>query len=250
MKKYFAPFAVGVLGLLAAGVLYGVTYNQFSPGGALSGTWNSQNVNVAAGGSFITGTLPAGNGGTGQTAATDDAALIGNGTVYQAKVVPDCQDTAASGNHLNYTASSNTITCGNSIAETSGTFTATFTTGFSVNQTQNFTWQMIGDFIYFSATSSMTGTSNSTALTSTIGDVPVAIRPSVSIIAAMDWKGVDNAVNKGVCISINSAGTIAYGIADLTSGACGTGSWTNTGTKTINSATNIKHTLFYSKTVN
>lgn len=35
-----------------------VTYNMFSPGGALSGTWNSQNVNLAAGSPFIAGTLP------------------------------------------------------------------------------------------------------------------------------------------------------------------------------------------------
>lgn len=57
---------------LTAGLLAGIllvvgstalaqTYNMFSPGGALSGTWNSQNVNLAAGAPFIVNTLPAAN---------------------------------------------------------------------------------------------------------------------------------------------------------------------------------------------
>lgn len=43
---------------------------------------------------------------------TDDTIPIGNGTVWQSKTVPDCQDTG--GNHLNYTQSSNTLSCGTS----------------------------------------------------------------------------------------------------------------------------------------
>jgi hypothetical protein len=250
MKKYFASFAAGVLGLLIAGMIYGATYTMFSPGGALSGTWNSQNVNLSAGSSFITGTTPAGNGGTGQTAATDDAVLVANGTIFQPKVIPDCQDTAASGNHLNYTQSSNTITCGTSLLETTGTFTATFTSGYTVNQTQNYTWRMIGNLVYLSATNSMTGTSNTADLSTAVAALPAAITPSVSIIGAMDLKGVDNGANKGLCLSLNSAGVMAYGIADLTTGSCGTGLWTASGTKTVNSATNVKHFLIYSKTVN
>lgn len=39
------------------------TYNVFKPGCALSGTWNSQTVNLASGGSCVTGTLPAANEG-------------------------------------------------------------------------------------------------------------------------------------------------------------------------------------------
>lgn len=50
-----------VLGLSLTMLLGATVYNQFSPGGALSGTWNSQNVNVGAGSPFITGLLPAAN---------------------------------------------------------------------------------------------------------------------------------------------------------------------------------------------
>lgn len=53
-------------------VLMGASYGVFSPGGALSGTWNSQNVNLAAGAPFIAGNLPVANlnSGTGAAAGT------------------------------------------------------------------------------------------------------------------------------------------------------------------------------------
>lgn len=56
------------LGALLSIALMGASYNVFSPGGALSGTWNSQSVALNSG-AFITGTLPLGNGGTGLTTA-------------------------------------------------------------------------------------------------------------------------------------------------------------------------------------
>ena len=49
-------------------------------------------------------------GGTALTTATDDTALIGFGGSYNAQNLPDCLD--ASGNHLNYSASSNAFLCG------------------------------------------------------------------------------------------------------------------------------------------
>lgn len=61
MKKFLHRLGATMLGVIIAGGLAAATYEQFSPGGALSGTWNSQNVNVGAGGSFITGRLPYAN---------------------------------------------------------------------------------------------------------------------------------------------------------------------------------------------
>jgi hypothetical protein len=50
-------------------------------------------------------------GGTGAiNAATDDAALIGNGTAFVPKVIPDCDD--QDGQHLNWDATANAWSCG------------------------------------------------------------------------------------------------------------------------------------------
>ena len=62
----------------------------------------------------LAGKLGIGNGGTNLTSATDDTVMLGNGTTWEAKAVGDCQDT--SGKHINYTASSNTFTCGTSVS--------------------------------------------------------------------------------------------------------------------------------------
>lgn len=78
MKTMLRNFASGLFGGLVGVLILGATYPNFSPGGALSGTWNSQNVSVGAGAPFITGTLPVANGGTSATTLT--GVLQGNGT--------------------------------------------------------------------------------------------------------------------------------------------------------------------------
>ena len=54
--------------------------------------------------------VPVADGGTGLTSATDDNVPVGNGTVYQLKALPNCTDTV--GQHLNYTAATNSFSCG------------------------------------------------------------------------------------------------------------------------------------------
>jgi hypothetical protein len=49
-------------------------------------------------------------GGTGLTAAADENVLVGNGTVWETKTLPNCVDSG--GNHLNYTAATNAFSCG------------------------------------------------------------------------------------------------------------------------------------------
>lgn len=44
---------------------------------------------------------------------TDDTVLVANGTILQAKAVPDCVDSG--GNHLNYTAATNAFSCGTTV---------------------------------------------------------------------------------------------------------------------------------------
>ena len=57
-------------------------------------------------GADVTGTLPIGNGGTGVASASDDTVLVSNGTIWQAKTIPDCQTAA-----LTYTQSTNSFGC-------------------------------------------------------------------------------------------------------------------------------------------
>ncbi len=58
------------------------------------------------------------DGGTGLSAASDDTILNSNGSAWSAVAVSDCTDTG--GNHLNYTAASNTFSCGTSTPGTAG----------------------------------------------------------------------------------------------------------------------------------
>src|SRR4051812_45618973 len=66
--------------------------------------------------------------------AADDVMLISNGSSFQNKSIPDCTDTG--GNHLNYTASSNSMSCGTSGGAGGGTgttYTPTLTLGTNLN---------------------------------------------------------------------------------------------------------------------
>jgi hypothetical protein len=52
------------------------------------------------------------NGGTDVASASDDQILVNSGSAWVPKTVPDCTDTG--GNHLNYTQSTNALSCGTS----------------------------------------------------------------------------------------------------------------------------------------
>lgn len=66
--------------------------------------------------------LPIAQGGTNLAAASDDNVMVGNGTTWQSKALTDCQD--STGKHLNYTASSNSFSCGTTSSGGSGTVTS------------------------------------------------------------------------------------------------------------------------------
>lgn len=77
----------------------------------------------------VTGILPVANGGLNLSAATDDNTVVGNGTTWQSKAIPDCDDSG--GSHLNYDTTTNAFTCG-----TSGDGAGTGTAGGSDTQVQ------------------------------------------------------------------------------------------------------------------
>lgn len=97
MKKIVATLALAVTLALGAIALA-------QQGGGIQG-------GVVSAGS-LTGTVAVANGGTNLTTSADDNIMVGNGTTWQSKAVPNCTDTG--GNHLNYDTSTNTVSCGTS----------------------------------------------------------------------------------------------------------------------------------------
>lgn len=81
----------------------------------------------------VTGTLPVGNGGTGQTAATQDATLVGNGTAYVATVLPSCSD--GTNDKLLYNSTTNAFSCGTDQATGGGGGTVTVVSSGSLTST-------------------------------------------------------------------------------------------------------------------
>lgn len=68
-SKFILGMVIGALATML-GAAGATTYYMFSPGGALSGSWNSQNVNLGAGSSYIIGNLPVGNLDSGTDASS------------------------------------------------------------------------------------------------------------------------------------------------------------------------------------
>lgn len=83
-------------------------------------------------------------GGTGLSSAADDTVLVSSSSAWVAKTVPNCTDTG--GNHLNYTQSSNTFSCGTSGSGISGSGTDKHVTRWSgTSAVQDSTMTLLDD---------------------------------------------------------------------------------------------------------
>lgn len=84
--------------------------NRYATAINASGVLTCAQVSLSAG---VTGTLPVVNGGTGAAPGADDQLFVSSSMSAGAwSAIPNCTD--SSGNHLNYTASTNSFSCGTS----------------------------------------------------------------------------------------------------------------------------------------
>lgn len=114
LVKFIAlSLAVGIASVASAQAVYSI----FSPNGGLAGDWQYQYLQLGAP-SYLNGTLGSLNGGTGVSSAPDDQTLIGNGSSFVQTTIPGCLDSG--GNHLNYNASTNALSCGTTAGGFSG----------------------------------------------------------------------------------------------------------------------------------
>lgn len=122
------------------------------------------------------------------------------------------------------------------ISQSTQDVTVHWSTGFTAQQDQIWRFLITGSHIDVRMTQAVSGTSNSTSMSSTAGDIPMALRPAVD-----QWintvRGSDNGNAVNVCLQITTAGTVVASMRDTTgtSVICGgtTGTWTNSGTKQL-----------------
>lgn len=146
-------------------------------------------------GADVSGTLGLANGGTGVTSAVDDTVLVSNGTVWQTKALPDCDDTG--GNHLNYDTTTNAFSCGTSSsggggsgitgATNHGIMVATgATTGTSLGVATN--GQLaIGSTGVDPVLATLTGTSNQVTVTNGAGSITLSTPQDIATSSAVQF---------------------------------------------------------------
>lgn len=116
--------------------------------------------------------------------------------------------------------------------QTSGSFTVTYTTGFTVNQTMGFSYLKTGKLVMINATGTATGTSNNGTTSTNVGNWPAALNPSARVLLGPSSAfGANSGASTPVCFDLATNGQLSWSIWSSSTG-CGT-SWTASGTKTI-----------------
>lgn len=175
----------------------------------------------------VSGTLPVANGGTNLTSATDDAAMIGNGTTWQAAAVPNCSSTNQA---IGYDTSSNTFSCqtiaGTGISQSTGTGNLSYANACTTTPTQGYAYVLTGMTVTLTFTSQFACTSDSTAMISDA--LPSAIRPARTQVFLSQAQNAGSVTQ--ACFALDTSGVLTW--YQVASGQCATsGTWTASGSK-------------------
>jgi hypothetical protein len=119
------------------------------------------------------------------------------------------------------------------VTQTTGTFTATWNTGFAVAPTNDWSWTKTGNVVTLTAQTIVTQTSNAAGFSTGAGGLPAAIRPATiryfNGIHATD-NGSSNAVG---CISLGSDGNMIMRKSTSGTADCAANTWTASGSKQL-----------------
>lgn len=238
LKKLFklGPVLAGMLigaGCVMLGAAGAQVYYMFQPGGALSGSWNSQNVNLGAGSSYILGTLPCASGGTGVTSYTKGDLLVASGS---------CTLTNLSAGTSGYVLTSNgagaepTYQASGSGCGSMQTFTATLTgfSGTAPSGTIDY-WICNTDIAYLYVPSAINGTSNATTLTFT--GLPSALQPATTSPTCETFAENNSALVHTRWQFTDGSGTVTLNIYEGSPVTDSPTGFTNTGTKGLLNST-------------
>ena len=110
------------------------------------------------------------------------------------------------------------------IETVTGTFVATWSTGFTTNPTTTWTFRRIGRLVMLVAGGTLSATSNNTTFLSGANDVPVHLRPTFTSVNNV-WRVTDNGVTQLGVMTMSNAGQLSY-LATVANGV-----FTNSGTK-------------------
>lgn len=123
---------------------------------------------------------------------------------------------------------------------TSGTYTATLSTGCTTTPTATAKWVKVGGIVTINFGNFGTCTSNS-AGTALDASVPVAERPASNQIVNNGMIAEDNGVRVPACVRVLTTGVIDFDTGGTTGGACAGASWTSSGVKALNSGFTITY---------
>jgi len=173
---------------------------------------------TAATNSFSCGTS---SSASGSGTVTDDSLNVGNGTISEVKAIPNCTD--ATGSHLNYTAATNTFSCGttssNAAVTTDDSLPLGNGTTVDAKVLPNCTDSTGNHLNYTTATNSFScGTSSSVAAATTVDDSLNLGNGTISEVKAIPncADTVGSHLNYTAATNSFSCGTSTSGAASIT----------------------------------